>query len=506
MYLSYFTLFIALSISLVAAWYSIIGLTAIFAAAAIPIMVMGGILEVAKVTITVWLHEYWHRCRWLMKLYLVPAVVVLMLITSMGIFGFLSKAHLDQAVPTGDVAAQVSLLDEKIKTQRDNIDTARAALRQMDAQVDQVLGRTTDDKGAERAVQIRRQQATERGRLQREIAAGQAEIAKLNEQRAPIAAELRKVEAEVGPIKYVASLIYGDDPDANLLERAVRWMIILLVIVFDPLAIMMVLAATESLKWERQTRAGPAPNVEPETPAVVDPEPDFTAVNHELQVLAPDIPDPKPITESEPARFQDPGEHPRDRHEHELPEVEPVTEPPAVTEPAPEAPLLEQYPYLSQGFKNFRNLPPVVYQDEEDPEDTASSTQLKAAIKAWKADNPNDTIKNQRHLLAKGAIDELPWIPYLERAMPASGFGPEFPAQANKGDTWVRTDSLPNRVFKFNGQTWIAVDKSQNDSYTYDTAYIDHLIERLGSGEYDPELLSDQEREQVATRLSQRSE
>ena len=118
MFLSYFTLFVALSLSAVAAWYSIIGLTAIFAAAVVPIIIMGGILEVAKITITVWLHEYWHRCRWLMKVYLVPAVVLLMIITSMGIFGFLSKAHLDQAVPTGDVQAQVALFDEKIQNER----------------------------------------------------------------------------------------------------------------------------------------------------------------------------------------------------------------------------------------------------------------------------------------------------------------------------------------------------------------------------------------------------
>ena len=173
MFLSYFTLFVALSLSVTAAWYSIVGLTAIFATAVIPIIIMGSILEVAKVTVTVWLHQYWHRCRWLMKLYLVPAVVMLMVITSMGIFGFLSKAHLDQAVPTGDVAAKVQIIDEKIKTQRDNIDAAKRALVQMDAQVDQMLSRTDSEKGAERAVAIRRNQARERGNLQNEIAAAQ---------------------------------------------------------------------------------------------------------------------------------------------------------------------------------------------------------------------------------------------------------------------------------------------------------------------------------------------
>ena len=258
MFLSYFTLLTALSLSVVAAWYSILGLTAIFASAVIPIVIMGSILEVAKVTVTVWLHEYWHRCRLLMKCYLVPAVFMLMVITSMGIFGFLSKAHTDQSLVSGDVLAKIAVYDEKIKVAKDNIDANRRALKQMDEAVDQVMGRSQDEKGADKAVSIRRAQAKERNRLLAEIATEQKKIAVISEERAPIAAEVRKVEAEVGPIKYIAALVYGDNPDTNLLERAVRWVIIILVVVFDPLAIMMVLAATESMKWERERRSQPA--------------------------------------------------------------------------------------------------------------------------------------------------------------------------------------------------------------------------------------------------------
>ena len=117
---------------MVAAYYSIAGLTAIFATAIVPIIIMGAILEVGKVTVTIWLHEYWHRCRWLMKCYLVPAVFMLMVITSMGIFGFLSKAHMDQGMVSGDVQAKISIYDEKIKTSKENIDANRKALKQMD--------------------------------------------------------------------------------------------------------------------------------------------------------------------------------------------------------------------------------------------------------------------------------------------------------------------------------------------------------------------------------------
>ena len=166
---------------------------------------------------------------------------------------FYQKAHIEQNVPTSDVAAKVSLYDEKIKTQRDNIEIARKALSQMDEQVNQLLVRGTDTQNAERAVQIRRQQARERTQLQKEIAIAQDEITKLNEERAPLASQLRKVEAEVGPIKYIASLIYGDTIDQNMLEKAVRWVIIIIVVVFDPLAIALVLAANNSKIWDKET-------------------------------------------------------------------------------------------------------------------------------------------------------------------------------------------------------------------------------------------------------------
>lgn len=241
------TLLTSLLIAGIAAYFSIAGLMAIFSGAALAVAVMAGSLELGKLVTASWLYRNWKQTGWILKMYLAVAVFVLMIITSMGIFGYLSKAHLEQSTISGEVEAKVSILDEKIKTERDNIDTARRALQQMDAQVDQLLSRTTDDKGANRAVQIRRQQARERTALQKDIETAQTKIEQLNEERAPIATELRKVESEVGPIKYVAALIYGDNPDANLLERAVRWMIILLVTVFDPLAVALLIAANQTL-------------------------------------------------------------------------------------------------------------------------------------------------------------------------------------------------------------------------------------------------------------------
>jgi hypothetical protein len=251
MMFGYLTLFTALILSLSAAVYSVLGLTAIFAAAFWPIVILGGSLEFGKIVTTLWLHKYWDRAELQYKVYLSFAVVVLMLLTSMGVFGFLSKAHLDQAVPSGDIQAQVQIFDDKIQTQKDNIKTARAALTQMDSAVDQTMGRSQDEKGADKAVAIRRSQARERTALQNDISKAQTEITRLQEQRAPVASQAREVEAEVGPIKYIAALIYGDNPEANLLEKAVRWVIILIVIVFDPLALTLLLAATKTFEWER---------------------------------------------------------------------------------------------------------------------------------------------------------------------------------------------------------------------------------------------------------------
>ena len=247
--MTYILLLVALSLSAVAAWYAIVGLMAIFAASAVPIMIMGGLLEASKLVIASWLYRNWKEIPKLLKYYFTVALIVLMLLTSMGIFGFLSKAHLDQAVPSGDVAAKLSLIDEKIKTEKENIDAARKAITQLDQQVDQTMARTSDDTGATKAIAIRRGQAKERARLIQDIGDSQTRISKYQEERAPIASEVRKVEAEVGPIKYIAELIYGDQAkDEGFLEKAVRIVIMMIVSVFDPLAVLMLIAANWSLK------------------------------------------------------------------------------------------------------------------------------------------------------------------------------------------------------------------------------------------------------------------
>ena len=286
----------AFALSGVAAFYSIAGLMAIFAAAPTSIAIMGSILEVSKLVVASWLYRNWTPIPKLMKGYLTGALAVLMLLTSMGIFGFLSKAHLDQSMPSSDIAAQVSLIDEKIKNEKDNINEARIILSQLDSQVNQALSRTTTDTGVNRSVSIRQQQTKERAALTKQIEAAQTQISKLNQERAPIAAQLRKVEAEVGPIKYIAALIYGDEvtTEQTTLEKAVRWVIILIVAVFDPLAVVMLIAANWSLLHRKEKYEIPDQSA-PTSAEITNADVEVTNSNMEVPIEVHMEPEPPPI-------------------------------------------------------------------------------------------------------------------------------------------------------------------------------------------------------------------
>ena len=250
--MAYLSLLSGLLISGVAIFYSVSGLTSIFSAAFWPIIIMGSSLEVAKLVATVWLKQNWSLAPKFLKSYLLVAVILLMGITSMGIFGFLSRAHSDQGLVSGDIAAQIAAIDQNLEVEKTNITGFKKDLAQLDDQVNLMLSRTTDAGGTNRSVQIRKQQAAERKQLQNNISESQARIKSLQTERSPIAAQNRKVESEVGPIKYIAAFIYGDNPTENVLEKAVTWVIILIVVVFDPLAIMLLLASQYSFQQIRK--------------------------------------------------------------------------------------------------------------------------------------------------------------------------------------------------------------------------------------------------------------
>jgi hypothetical protein len=577
MFLTYLMLAVALCLSVIAEFYSIAGLAAIFAGSPISIIVMGVILGAAKLSIIVWLHEFWQQVKLLMKVYLVSAVLVLMFLTSMGIFGYLSKAHIEQVGAGQENAAQIQRIaaelkrqteivsraeerartlettgtgadanvNSQIRTEQGRIDSALARVqpaieeqqRIIDGQTklysDQVakideqlaqLQKFIDAKevdkaqalvgvkvdgdwgpGTARAVTTwRTARATERttavakleeanrdptiraardeilrirktvetqvaesnkliDRLRNQLGKGDTasvetlvneqqekikvatiEIETLTQKKYMLEAEYRKLEVEVGPIKYIAELVYGDSTDQSMLERAVRWVTMLIVAVFDPLAAMMLLAATESMTWIR--RVLPAPAV-------------VTAA-------------PEPIKEKTP-KYQ-PGIKKHRvrvwRRKHKQPDV----------------------------------AAPVVEEDEED--DPTESIAVKEAKKNWKANNPDSTLKEQKRLLAQGLISRLPWeenIPVLETQPVADkvSFGQIWPDNPIKGFMFLRTDYIPSKLFKFNGIKWIEVDKSLTDSYAYNSAYIEYLMDKIAAGEYDPELLSPVEQEQIELKL-----
>ena len=254
---------------------------------------MGSALEVGKLVCASWLKDNWERVPMLMKTYMTTAVVVLMIITSMGIFGFLSKAHSDQSLVSGDVQSRLAIYDQKIQTAKENIEADRKQLKQMDEAVDQVMSRSKDERGANNANNIRRNQQKDRVALGKSIESNQKLIAELNDQAAPIRAEIRKVEAEVGPIKYIAAFIYGDNPDANLLEKAVTWVIIIIVSVFDPLAVIMLLAAQMTFGWRKETsKVAPIPQaiVVEEPPLPVKTEPTLTTEQTHTEEVTSDTP------------------------------------------------------------------------------------------------------------------------------------------------------------------------------------------------------------------------
>jgi hypothetical protein len=434
---------------------------------------MGGSLEIAKVVTTVWLHKYWDRSGWKLKLYLIPAVVALAFLTSMGIFGFLSKAHSDQTLVSGDVGAKVELIDERIKISRENIAMNQVALEQMNNQVDQLLGRTDDDKGANRAVQVRRQQARERNRLNNEIEAEQVKIAKLSEEAAPIRAEIRKIEAEVGPIKYIAALIYGDNPDSNLLERAVRWMIILIVMVFDPLALVLVLAAQSSYRWlDDDLRNRKKDEDDKLLDEAVDDMPLETAYDvpeedeNVSETIQPDTIQPNDVVREDVLEAPTPdavasGDSVEQSEAGESSSGERLVNPVKPVEVKTEGVTLQE---SDGGYVSFEG-----------------KSVSKSALQGMRPDlflqvdsgNPSNT-----------------------------NFGTSFPKFSKKGDIFVRVDTLPNRVYKFSGSKWIEINKEQTDSYLYDEEYVKYLINQIELGNYDIDLLAENERLQIEDYLS----
>ena len=251
MFLIIITFLSAISISIIAAGYSIIGLATLFAGAAIPIIAMGSALEIGKLVAASWLYNNWSSSLVpkALKAYLFSAIVVLVFITSMGIFGFLSKAHLDQVQPTSGNTIKINTIDNQIKRQEIVIDRAEKTLTQLDKSIEVYL----NNEYATRGLKERQKQEAERNELNTAIKNASDEIAKLSTEKANLQLAQDKIEAEVGPIKYIAELIYGDDAKSHF-DEAVRIVILILIFVFDPLAVLLLIAANISLRQWRMKK------------------------------------------------------------------------------------------------------------------------------------------------------------------------------------------------------------------------------------------------------------
>ena len=338
------TFLTALTISGVAIYYSVAGLVAIFAAAAVPIIIMGTALEVGKLVTAVWLHRYWSKAAWWLRTYLSIAVLVLMLITSMGIFGFLSKAHVDQNLSSDTVTQRIEIIDNKVRAENSYIERQKDVLERLtgqstgsndrfnqDIQIEQkkiddaykrlevldadVKAYTDQGKGLfkgdniKRGLEVRKSQQAERDRINKQVTDAQENINKLRAQinntldknsitiqtteknifdaqgrievliieQEPLKGQLMKLESEVGPIRYIAEFVYGEQADRNLLEEAVRWVIITIIFVFDPLAVLLLIASQYTFRWRYIDKHGelppapttppaPAPTTPPTTP------------------------------------------------------------------------------------------------------------------------------------------------------------------------------------------------------------------------------------------------
>ena len=249
--MKYLTLLTAISIASVAAYFSIVGLATIFSGAFLSVVIMAGILEVGKLVSAAWLHYEWDRVNYLVRTYFSFTIFVLMFITSMGIFGYLSKAHIEQSVKVGgNNVLQITNLERQIGRQQSIITDSETVLSQLDSQVATLI-EYDRIRGPSGSIAVRQSQSEERNLLNQTIDAAYTRIEELQEDLSPLQQEQLALEVEVGPLKYIAELVYGDEAQTYF-DEAVRGVIILIIFVFDPLAIMLLIVSTGMFKRDRE--------------------------------------------------------------------------------------------------------------------------------------------------------------------------------------------------------------------------------------------------------------
>jgi hypothetical protein len=556
MLLGILTLLTALCISAVAIYYSVAGLVAIFAAAAVPIMIMGGVLEVGKLVTAVWLHKHWKQAAWWLRSYLAFAVFVLMLITSMGIFGFLSKAHIAQTSAGEESVAQIERIDDEIarqisivgrsenkvrelesstfsndtqiqeqidkeqiriesaynrvqpaideqnviiagvtklfQTELDKIDNdltilqsyvnngeVKKAQQMIGASADGVFGKKTAEKigdwkdvrqqdrdkwltrlqesaNSPTVQEARKEIARLRSvaddnitqsntlinRLREKLGTGapnidalideqfarvktaNTEIETLTDEKFELESEYRQLEAEVGPIKYIAEFVYGETADRNMLEEAVRWVIIIIIFVFDPLAVLLLIASQYTFEWNK--------NRKPQTSLTDDDFEEYDRMRAEL-IAANIPPSVKPAVPEEELKFEDIDQETIDNefkdegYEERKERYERVMAPHRSKDIQPESTINKEYPDTKNAFFFAEEIEQIKKKEvilkaelDETPEqkqrrEHVDLLEADASIaerkRYWKDHNPNENLKSWKTLYIQGRIDKLPWVP-----------------------------------------------------------------------------------------------
>jgi len=574
---------------------------------------MGGVLEVSKLVTAVWLHKYWKEATWWLKGYLSIAVLVLMLITSIGIFGFLSKAHdtasgnATEAIATvtridGQIAREenrIEILEDRItgissgtgfdvtssitqqETIRDGawdrvqddidyaqgqIDRLRDQLATLDSAVNELRNKgveviTTEEGGlfqgdttqtidyVAQADTLYNQQKEQRDSIdediddqqsnidsyrlqaQNTINSANAEINRLRNQSTSSQDDdlnqidewnlqidgiyntidglkdekfeseqaVRLVESEVGPIRYIAEFFTGtEDADASLLESAVSWLIMIIIFVFDPLAVLLLIASQYTFEQRRKERF---PEGEP---TLKKPEPfKESPINQELEEAVEHFARPELDFTSLQTRIELAKKAVNDWEESQkILEGKASAEQDQVIEPVSE-PVEEQ---LEMDF----DAEPEVIEEVVKPKPPIIATEIETdgvtVEEIAKSESEGDYMLDpEGRSIHKDALKSLHPELFLnidsERAS-STKFGTVFPPQAIKGDIFVRVDQMPNRVYKFEGNNWIEVQKEISDTYLYDEEYIKHLVSKIQTGEYDVDLLSDSERQQIEIYLT----
>lgn len=468
MFLNILALLSAVSISGVAAYYSIAGLTAIFSGAVIPIIIMGGVLEFGKIITTVWLHQNWNRVNFIVKWYLSLAVLVLMFVTSMGIFGFLSRAHIETTSSVGDNTLLIEQIDQNLGVEQQRIKDNQALIKQMDDAVNGLLNSSASNATKDnnrtatltaQATKLRDSQKKERLAANQTIDETNKRIADLNSQKLKLNQAQLKVEAEVGPIKYIAQLIYGDNVDKSLLERAVRWVIIFIVAVFDPLAVSLVLGATMGISSRRKERDTQTEEIVKEVIVEKPVEKIVTVYNNDAIQRAEALQE-----ELEELRNREP-----EIIERVITQAVPIYEE-RIIEKIVEVPTETIVEKIVEVEVPVETIVEKIVEVEKIVDNTDNKTLIDLTVALdqllKEVDSKNREIhqlKAERELYREesAGIDARAYLLDVDTDM----IGPSFPSNPYNGQLFILV-SQPNNLYKWNGTEWISVDKQQNSSYT----------------------------------------